>query len=90
MKKVAAILLCLTLLLSGCSGNGETTAPETTTVPETETTANETITAETTVAETVGQGIYTPGTYTASAQGNNGPVALSVTFSEEAITEITI
>ena len=48
------------------------------------------IAAETTAAETAGQGVYTPGTYTASAQGNNGPVELSVTFSEDAITEITI
>lgn len=87
MKKAAAILLSMTLLLSGCSGSGgssdgTTAAPETT---KTETTA-----AETTVAETVGQGTYKPGTYTASAQGNNGPVELSVTFSEEAITEIAI
>ena len=90
MKKLAAILLCLTLLLCACGGNGETTAaPETT---GSETTAAATTAAETTAAETAGQGAgaYTPGTYTASAQGNNGPVSLSVTFSEEAITEITI
>ena len=84
MKKMAAILLCMTLLLWGCSGNKNTA----TTVPET--TGSETTAAETTAAGNAGQKSYTPGTYTASAQGNNGPVELSVTFSEEAITEITI
>ncbi|HWR24318.1 MAG TPA: FAD-dependent oxidoreductase, partial [Feifaniaceae bacterium] len=34
--------------------------------------------------------LYTPGTYTATAQGNNGPLTLSVTFDAEAITGITI
>lgn len=81
MKKMAAILLCLTLLLSGCSGNksGDVT-----------TAAPETTTSEAASEGAAGQGAYTPGTYTASAQGNNGPVELSVTFSEDAITEITI
>ena len=91
MRKMAAILLSMTLLLSACGGNGgtaTTAAPETT---KAETTAAETTAAQTTAAETAGQeGAYKPGTYTASAQGNNGPVTLSVTFSEEAITEITI
>ena len=84
MKKMAAILLSMTLLLCGCSGKGDSTTTAA------ETTKSETTAAETTAAETAGQGVYTPGTYTASAQGNNGPVELSVTFSEDAITEITI
>ena len=83
MRKMAAILLSMTLLLSACGGNGgtaTTAAPETT---KAETTAAETTAAQTTAAETAGQeGAYKPGTYTASAQGNNGPVTLSVTFSE--------
>lgn len=33
---------------------------------------------------------YTAGTYTASEQGNNGPVTVSVTVSDEAITEIVV
>lgn len=33
---------------------------------------------------------YTAGTYTAQAQGNNGPVTVSVTFSEDAITAIEV
>lgn len=33
---------------------------------------------------------YTEGTYTAQAQGNNGPVTVSVTFSADAITEVAV
>lgn len=77
MKKMAAIVLSMALLLCGCSGSSSS-----------ETTAASTA-AETTAAPAKDGG-YTPGTYTASAQGNNGPVELSVTFSEDAITEITI
>lgn len=33
---------------------------------------------------------YTPGTYKASAQGNNGPVEVSVTVSESAITAVEV
>lgn len=33
---------------------------------------------------------YTAGTYTASAQGNNGPVEVSVTFDGDKITEVTV
>lgn len=83
MKKIAAIVLSMTLLLCGCSGNSSS---ETTAAP---TTAAETTAAETTAAAAK-EGGYIPGVYTASAQGNNGPVELSVTFSEDAITEITI
>ena len=63
MKKMAAILLSATLLLSACSGNGETA---TTAAPET--TAAETTAAETTAKAAEKDGAYTPGTYTASAQ----------------------
>ena len=33
---------------------------------------------------------YTEGTYTATAQGNNGPVTVSVTVSADAITDVTV
>ena len=33
---------------------------------------------------------YTEGTYTAQAQGNNGPVTVSVPFSADAITEVAV
>ena len=84
MKKMAAILLAATLILSACGGGGSaatTAAPAST---------ESTTAAETTAVEGSGQKTYTSGTYTASAQGNNGPVELSVTFSEDAITKITI
>ncbi len=84
MKKMAAILLAATLILSACGGGGSaatTAAPAST---------ESTTAAETTAVEGSGQKTYTLGTYTASAQGNNGPVELSVTFSEDAITKITI
>lgn len=34
--------------------------------------------------------VYTPGTYTAEANGNNGAVSVSVTFSENAITDVAV
>ena len=45
---------------------------------------------ETTSAAAAESGIYTPGTYTGTAEGYNGPVALDVTFSDSAITDIQI
>ena len=35
-------------------------------------------------------GQYKAGTYTASAQGNNGPVELEVTFTADAITSVVV
>lgn len=35
-------------------------------------------------------GAYKPGTYTATAQGNNGEIKVSVTFSADAITEVKV
>lgn len=78
-SRVAALLLCLVLVLGACGTN---TAGQT-----------ETATAEQ-LTETAGadgqSGIYVPGTYTASAQGKNGLVTLSVTFSADAIESIDI
>ena len=94
MKKMTAILLCLMLFLSACGGGGETTPASGTagngTTEAKTTTAAETPAAGTTAGQTAGEGAYIPGTYTASAEGHGGPVTLSVTFSEEAITEIVI
>ncbi len=90
MRKMVAILLGMTLLLTACGGQ-ETTATSAQETTAAETTAAPTTTeAATEAATTAQEGTYIPGTYTASAQGNNGPVELSVTFSQEAITEITI
>ncbi len=35
-------------------------------------------------------GAYVPGTYTATAQGNNGPVTVTVTFDDQAITGVAV
>ncbi len=85
--RAAAILMTMTLILGGCGGKDDGTTAAVETTKAAETTAAP---VETTAEGAAGQGIYKPGTYTASAQGNNGPVELSVTFSEEAITEIVI
>ena len=45
---------------------------------------------ETTPAETPQAGTYVAGKYEASAQGNNGPVKVSVTFSTEAIDKVEV
>lgn len=34
--------------------------------------------------------LYKAGTYSAAAQGNNGPVTVSVTFDDNAITNVTV
>lgn len=85
MKKRIVLLLCLALILSAC---GQPAAQGTTEAPAAS--AAETTQAETETAAAEKTGTYVPGTYTASAQGNNGPVSLSVTFSEDAITDIVI
>ena len=36
------------------------------------------------------EGAYTPGTYEATAEGLNGPVTVDVTFSEDAIVDVTV
>ena len=40
--------------------------------------------------EALGSGSYTPGTYTASAQGMDGPVTVTATFSEASITKVEV
>ncbi|MBQ6321877.1 MAG: FMN-binding protein, partial [Lachnospiraceae bacterium] len=40
--------------------------------------------------EALGSGSYTPGTYTASAQGMDGPVTVTATFSESSITKVEV
>lgn len=41
-------------------------------------------------AQAAAQNTYTAGTYTSTVKGHNGDLTLSVTFSENAITEITV
>ena len=45
---------------------------------------------ETPSGETENEAVYTPGTYTAAAQGNNDLITVEVTFSEDAITGVTV
>ena len=80
MKRLTAILLslCMVLALAGCStASGETTE------------AAAAATEATTEAAQEAGGL-TAGTYTASADGNNGPVTVEVTFSDTAITEVKV
>ncbi len=77
-KSLTALLLAL--CLAACSTPaGETTSAET---PA----ATEAVTEN----EVQGEGTYTPGTYTASAAGNNGDVTVEVVFSADAIESVTV
>ncbi len=81
MKKFICLLLALTMVLSlaACGTPAETT----TEAPAAETT--------TPVEETTEPaGIYTPGTYTAEAQGFSSKVKVTVTVDANAITEVKV
>ena len=86
MKKVKRNVLLLglaaTMLVSftGCGNNNTTT-------PSSEGTA---ASSESTTAAPDSAGLYTAGTYTATAKGNNGDVTLEVTFDSDAIKSIEI
>ena len=78
MKKQFSVILSALLAasLAGCgSSSTAASASEATTAP-----------AETTAAATA----YKAGTYTAAAGGHNGDVTVEVTFSDDAITGITV
>lgn len=88
MRKKCAYLLALCMaasLLGACKKPAET---------QDVTTAAETQAAETTQAETQtqtqGTSLYTAGVYDGTAAGRNGDVTVSVTFSADAITEVTV
>ena len=48
------------------------------------------VTASAPAASTAGSSAYKAGTYTASADGHNGPVEVSVTFTDDAIQSIEV
>lgn len=81
MKKFMCLLLALAMVLSmaACGTPAETT----TEAPAVETT-------EAPVVETEPAGIYTPGTYTAEAQGYSSKVKVTVTVDANAITEVKV
>ena len=94
MRKQISMLLGLTMAtcgaLGGCSSQPAATSTEAsadTTAPvETTTIAEPTSAAE--IPEPAG--IYTPGTYTATAQGFGGDVTVTITVDAESITEVII
>ena len=75
-RKLLSVLLCvMMMLLCACAAPAQ--QPDVTETP-TQPAATEAPAAEETA-------LYTPGTYTATASGRNGPVTVEVTFSENAI-----
>lgn len=82
-KKAAALLLsgALILSLAGCGQTGDVPSQSQTPQPTT---------SQPAPSETAQQQKFTPGTYTAEAQGIRSTVKLAVTFSEDAITDIEI
>ena len=75
MKKILALLLCV-LMVVGLIGCSTPTQQEETPAP-----------SETPAAEEAG--LYTPGTYTATARGFGGDVTVTVTVDANAITDVT-
>ncbi len=92
-KQAGVTALCVSMALAGCSSpasqNSGQTAGSETTVAETEAPAETTTAAETTKPEDT-EGVYTPGTYTAQADGFGGPVKVEVTVDANAITAVTV
>ena len=88
MKKdivLAAVAAACAISLAACGGSTqETTQAETTTAAET--TAAETTAA----AEAKGDGLFTPGTYEATAKGFGGDIKVTVTVTEDEITEVAV
>ena len=82
MKKFICLLLALAMVLSmaACGTPAETT----TEAPAVETTT------EAPIVETEPAGIYTPGTYTAEAQGFSSKVKVTVTVDANAIIEVVV
>lgn len=92
-NRITAAVLTGALALSMTACKGNTPTASTTAAPATEaaTTAAET-TAETTAEETTeaSEGIYTAGTYTATAAGLKGDVTVEVTFTADAIEKVEV
>lgn len=77
-KRLFAVLLALAMLLSlaACANPASAATPAPTEVPA--------------PTEAPQAGAFTPGTYTAAADGRNGPVNVEVVFSENAIESVTV
>lgn len=95
-----ALIGCLTAGISACTpspatttAGGSTTTPATTAAATTSagTTAAGTTTAGTTAPSTqTGAITFTPGTYEGEAEGFKGPIKVSLTLSETAVTDIQV
>ena len=81
MKKLISLLLALTMVLSLAACGTDTSAETTTAAPVVETTAPET---------TEEASLYTPGTYTAQAQGYGSKVTVTITVDANAITDVQL
>lgn len=79
MKRTNRILVCVLALLmclcSACSQPGTAPAPDQTGTPQ---------------EDPVDSGLYTPGSYTAQAQGFGGPVEATVTLDENSIVSVDV
>lgn len=73
---LAAILLALCLAVSGCAPASNEPVPA--------------LTATTSPTPQESAALYQPGTYSATAPGNNGDISISVTFTENTIKTITV
>ena len=80
MKRLLALLLCL-LMVFATACAADTTADEPTQAPE--------VTPVEDDAQGEPAGAYTPGTYTATAQGFGGEVTVTITVDAETITDCT-
>ncbi len=88
-RKVLLLGLAATMLVSftGCGNNNTTTPSSEGTAASSEST---TAAPESTTAAPDSAGLYTAGTYTATAKGHNGDLTLAVTFDESAIKSIEV
>ena len=82
IKQYICLLLAAALCLTACSS---TTGSEGTTAAATQ----EATTAETTAADT-GNGLFTAGTYTGTAQGYGGEVTVTITVDASSITDVKV
>lgn len=79
-----ALLAALLLLFTACAPQAQ--APEQTPAPEV---TKAPVPSEEPVSEEPAAS-FTPGTYTATTQGNNGPLTVSVTFTNDSIASIEV
>lgn len=77
LRRAGSAVLCASVLLAGCGQSGQQTAATT---------------AQTTASEAASEeaGKYTPGTYTAEAEGFGGAVKVEVTVDANAVTDVAV